>query len=206
MAFTWKPRLKFKAGRWYLSWDRVQSPGSYVQVSAFGKCTCWCANAVTQWTPVLESSGSSSAYKLINCSYTEANYIFQKWHCKISGPIHSSRTLPPASIGRVYFSSPWIWARLRNGFNWWNAAEVTPCNFQGWVIKGDPASVQLSLKVLLLEASYHTVRKPKPHGGDRNVLAESLSEGLWCKPTSAIRQWVNEPLGDSHPQPLNLPC
>ena len=157
-----------------------KSPGSYVQVSAFGKCTCWCANAVTQGTPVLESSGSSFAYKLINCSYTVANYIFQKWHCKISGPIHSSRTLPPASIGRVYFSSPWIWARLRDGFNWWNAAEVTPCNFQGCVIKGAVASVWLSLKMLLLESSYHTVRKPKPHGGDRNVLAGSLSEGLRC--------------------------
>lgn len=58
----------------------------------------WGATAVTQRTPVLEHSGSSSAYKFINCSYTVTDDLLQKWHHKIAGPIGSSKTLPPAPM------------------------------------------------------------------------------------------------------------
>lgn len=86
-----------------MSWDRVQSPALQalmLRSLAFSKC--WKVpvhSSVIQETPVLEHSGSSSAYKLTKCSHIVADYIFQTWHRKTSGSISSSRALPPAAGG-----------------------------------------------------------------------------------------------------------
>lgn len=78
VAFSWKPRLRFKAEKWYLSWDRVQAPvfpAFMLRSWLLVNCICWHATAVTQGTLVLETSGSSSAYKRTDCSYTVAHFM-----------------------------------------------------------------------------------------------------------------------------------
>jgi len=134
---------------------------------------------------VLEPSGSTSAYKLINCLYTAANCIFQKWHYKISGPIRLFQNLATCIKSQESIFPP-----LESGEDF---VTVSSDGKQQRQHQGDVASVWLSLRMLLSEPSYYAVKKPRLHGGDKNAL-KRLNESLRY-----------EPPGDSHTQASSLP-
>ena len=93
-----------------------------------------------------------------------ADYILQKMAIAIflvphalPEPCHS-----PSRNG-ICFLSPWTWAGFSNFLDKQNVAEVTLCDTQGWIIKGNVVYAWLSCChwMLALESSHHAVRKPK---------------------------------------------
>ena len=91
---------------------------------------------------MLEPSGSTSAYKLINCLYTAASCIFQKWHYKISGPIRLFQNLATCIKSQESIFPP-----LESGEDF---VTVSSDGKQQRQHQGDVASVWLSLRTQLL--------------------------------------------------------